>query len=98
MQKTFATLRQEAQDAGNPVQLYRVVEAANSKLYRNINKAKLLSYTHGSAADADHYFQNVIPGWRRIVNEINAIWTATVAGKSADEIVSIITEASPSAA
>lgn len=98
MAKTFAALKAEAEAADDNVSLYRAVDAANGKLYRNINNAKLLSYTHGSAADADHYFQNVIPGWQRIVNDINAIWTSAVAGKSAEEIVSIITRASPSAA
>lgn len=96
--KTFAALKDEARNASSLPALYRAVDAANGKLYGNIAKAKLLSYTHGAAADADHYFQNVIPGWQRIVSEINAIWTAAVAGKSAEEIVSIITEASPSAA
>ncbi len=93
MTKTFAALKTEAESASSPVALYRVVKAANEKIYRNIAKAQFLSFTPGAAADADHYFQNVIPGWQAIVSEINAIWTAAVNGKPADEIVEIITEA-----
>lgn len=93
MTKTFATLKTEAAAASSLVDLYRVVNEANGKLIRNINKAKLMSYTHGMAAEADYYFGQVIPGWQAIVNEINAIWTRAASGKPASEIVVIIEEA-----
>lgn len=93
MTKTFAALKSDALVASSPVDLYRVVKAANEKIRRNIAKAQFLSFTPGAAADADHYFQNVIPGWQATVNEINAIWTAAVTGKPAEEIVEIIVEA-----
>lgn len=98
MTKTFAALKIEAQNASSPVSLYRVVKAANDKIYRNIAKARFLSFTHGAAAEADHYFQNVIPGWQAIVSEINAIWTNAVNGKPAEEIVEIIMAAEIEAA
>lgn len=88
--KTFAALKAEAEAATDDVALYRVVEAANAKLRRNIGKAQFLSCSPGLAFEADHYFQNVIPTWQRIVAEINAIWTAAVNGKPAQEIVAII--------
>lgn len=90
---TFANLKIAAINASNNVELYKVVDAANGKIRNNIAKAQMLSYTHGAAADADHYFQNVIPGWQKIVNEINTIWTDAVTGKPAEEIVEIIMEA-----
>lgn len=93
MTKTFAALKTEAQTASSPVEMYRAVKAANEKLFNNIAKAKLLSYTHGMAAEAHYYFETVIPGWQKIVNEINAIWTAAVTGKPTEEIVAIIEEA-----
>lgn len=93
MTKTFAALKQEALTASNPVDLFRAVKEAGDKLHLNIAKAQMLSYTHGRAAEAHHYFETIIPGWQAIVNEINAIWTAAVTGKPAEEIVSIIIEA-----
>lgn len=90
MNITFAQLKINAEAAADMVALYKVVDTANEKLYRNIKKAQMLSYTHGAAADADHYFQNVIPAWQIIVNEINAIWTAKATGLSAEKIVEII--------
>jgi hypothetical protein len=90
MNKTFAALKIEAETAKDMVSLYRAVNAANTKLYRNIKKAQFLSYTQGAAADADHYFQNVIPAWQIITNEINAIWTAKASKLSAEKIVEII--------
>lgn len=91
--KSFATLKAEALVASSPVDLFKIAKASNDKLLRNIAKAKLLSYTHGMAAEADHYFQNVIPGWQRINNEIHDLLAAAMSGKSAEEVVSIITEA-----
>jgi hypothetical protein len=93
MTKTFAALKTEAQNASSPVELFRVAKAANDKLLRNVAKAKLLSYTHGAAADASHYFENVIPGWARINDEIHAMLRNVMAGKSADEVVAILKEA-----
>jgi len=93
MTKTFTALKSDALAATSPVELFRIAKASNDKLLRNVNKAKLMSYTQGMAAEADHYFQNVIPGWTRINNEIHALLAATMAGKPADEIISIIEEA-----
>jgi hypothetical protein len=91
--KTFAALKQEAETASSNVELFRIVKQAGDKLHRNISKAQLMSYTHGMAADASYYFEHRIPVWQTAVNEINALWTAAVRGKSAQEIVAIIMEA-----
>lgn len=93
MTKTFAALKTDAQNASSAVELFRIAKASNDKLLRNINKAKLLSYTHGRAADAHHYFENVLPGWSRINDEIHALLRAAFTGKSTDERLAIINEA-----
>lgn len=93
MNTTFATLKIATETASSPVEMYRAVKAANEKLFRNISKAQMLSYINGRADEAHHYFNNVIPGWQKTVNEINAIWAAAVSGKPAEEIVAIIEEA-----
>jgi hypothetical protein len=93
MTKTFTALKIETASASSPVEMYRAVREANEKLQNNIAKAQLLSYTHGRAAEAHSYFETIIPGWQKTVNEINAIWTAAVTGKPAEEIVAIICEA-----
>jgi hypothetical protein len=93
MNKSFAALKTEAAAASSPVELFRIAKASNDKLLHNIGRAQMLSYTHGRAADADHYFQNVIPDWQRINNEIHDMLKTAFAGKSADEVVAIITEA-----
>ncbi len=92
MTQTFEALKTSAQNASSLVALYATVKDANEKIHRNIGKAQMLSYSHGRAAEAHHYFQNVIPGWQNTVNEINAIWSKAVKGKSADEIVEIVME------
>lgn len=92
MNASFETLLNNTKAANDLVAMYRFVKAANEKLQSNIRKAQFMSYQPGRAADADHYFQNVIPAWQATVNEINAIWTAAVTGKTAEEIVSIMTE------
>jgi hypothetical protein len=93
MTTTFANLKIATETSSSPVEMYRAVKAANEKLFNNIAKAQMLSYSHGRAAEAHHYFETVIPAWQVVVNEINAIWTAAVTGKPAEEIVSIIIEA-----
>lgn len=90
--QTFASLKTAAQGASSAVELFRIAKASNDKLLRNVNKAKLMSYTNGMAADAHHYFENVIPGWTRINNEIHALLRNAMVGKSAEEITAIIEE------
>jgi len=92
MKSSFETLLNNTKSANDLGAMYRFVKAANEKLHSNIRKAQFMSYQPGRAADADHYFQNVIPGWQATVNEINAFWTNAVSGKSASEIVAIMTE------
>lgn len=91
--KSFAELKTAAQNASSAVELFLIAKASNDKLLRNISKAKLMSYTQGRAADADHYFQNVIPGWTLINNEIHDLLRAVMDGKSADDRAAIITKA-----
>lgn len=93
MPKTFAALKTEAENAPSPVELYRIAKASNDKLLRNINKARFLDCMHGRAAEAGHYFENVIPGWSMTNDEIHAIWSKAANGKSAEELVAIIMEA-----
>jgi hypothetical protein len=93
MTTTFANLKIATETASTPVEMYRAVKAANEKLFNNIAKAQMLSYSHGRAAEAHHYFETIIPAWKVVVNEINAIWTDAVTGKPAQEIVAIIIEA-----
>lgn len=95
---TFAELKIAAENAKTAAELYRVADAANKKLLLNVGRAKLMSYTHGRAAEADHFFQNVIPEWNRITNEIFAMLRSAMADKSADEIVAIITSSEIEAA
>lgn len=93
MTKTFAAIKQDALNASSTVELFRVAKASNDKLLNNIAKAQMMSYTHGRAAEADHYFQNVIPGWKAINDEIHAMLRKAMEGKSAEEVVGIIKEA-----
>ena len=90
---TFAQLKTAAEAATNTVELFRIAKASNDKLMANVAKAKLLSYTHGCAAEAGHYFENVIPGWSRINDEIHDLLTAKLSGLTAEQIVGIINEA-----
>lgn len=90
--KKFSDLKFEAEQAADIVSLYRVVYAATAKLQRNIGKAQFIACMNGQADSAHDLFENVIPRQRRIVNEIIAIWTRAASGRSAEEIVSIITE------
>lgn len=92
MNASFANLLNNTKSANDLGAMYRFVKAANEKLHSNIRKAQFMSYQPGRAAEADHYFQNVIPVWQATVNEINSVWTNAVSGKSAQEIVSIMTE------
>jgi hypothetical protein len=89
---TFANLKAAAAATTNPVALFKIAKASNDKLLANIAKAKLLSYSHGRAAEAAHYFENVIPGWTRTNNEIHALLASAMKGKSADETLAVITE------
>jgi hypothetical protein len=98
MNKTFAALKTEAANASSPVELYRIAMVSGEKLQRNIGKAQLLAYTNGRAAEAHHYFENVIPGWQKINNEILAMVHTALNGRTAEEIISIITEAGEAAA
>lgn len=89
---TFANLKAAAEAITNPVELFKIAKASNDKLLANIAKAKLLSYSHGRAAEAGHYFENVIPAWSRINKEIHALLASAMNGKTADETVAIVTE------
>jgi hypothetical protein len=89
---TFANLKVAAEATTNPVELFKIAKASNDKLLANIAKAKMLSYSHGRAAEAAHYFENVIPGWNCINNEIHALLASAMEGKTADETVAIVTE------
>ncbi|ABF71350.1 p104 [Rhizobium phage 16-3] len=93
MIKTFAALKKDALNASSTVELFRIAKASNDKLRSNVAKAQMMSYTHGRAAEADHYFQNVIPAWQAINNEIHAMLRKAMEGKSAEEVVEIIKEA-----
>lgn len=95
MAKTFQTLKAEAQNASSASELFQVAKASNDKLIRNINKAKLMSFQHGRAAEAGHYFENVIPTWSAINDEIHSMLRAAMSGKSAEEIVSIVGAGNP---
>lgn len=94
MTKTFAALKTEALAATNPVDLYRIASESAEKLRRNVAKAQFMSYTPGRSADADHYFQNVIPGWTTINNEINALWRAAADKMSKRDLLETILTAS----
>lgn len=93
MSKTFASLKQDALNASSTVELFRTAKASNDKLRSNVAKAQMMSYTHGCAAEADHYFQNITPVWEAINNEIHAMLRKAMEGKTADEVVEIIKEA-----
>jgi hypothetical protein len=90
---TFAQLKTTALSATSALELYKVAKASNDKLLRNVNKAKLMSYTHGRAVEAGHYFENVIPGWAKINDEIHALLRDKMSGMSAAEVIKVIEEA-----
>ena len=83
MNASFATMLNNTKSARDLVAMYRFVKEANEKLHSNIRKAQFMAYQPGRAAEADHFFQNVIPGWQDSVNEINSFWTNEVSGKTA---------------
>lgn len=87
--QTFAALKTAAQNATTFAELYRVAATSNDKYNRNVRTAQMMAHTHGRAAEADHYFQNVLPGWAAINKEIHAMMTRTMVGKSTEEIRSL---------
>lgn len=87
---TFTELLAAAQKANSPEALYEINVQACDKLRRNIGKAQFMSMMNGRADEAEHYFQNVIPAWQNITNEIGKMFAASVAGMSTEEIVSIV--------
>jgi hypothetical protein len=90
---TFAQLKTSALAATSNVELFKIAKTSNDKLLRNVNKAKLMSYTHGRAVEAGHYFENVIPGWAKINDEIHSLLRAKMSGMSAAEVITVIEEA-----
>jgi hypothetical protein len=90
---TFAQLKTAALAATSNVELFRIAKTSNDKLLRNVQKATMMAYTHGRAVEAGHYFENVIPGWSKINDEIHALLTAKMSGLTAEQIVSVIQEA-----
>jgi hypothetical protein len=90
---TFAQLKTAALAATSNVELFRIAKTSNDKLLRNVQKATMMSYTHGRAAEAGHYFENVIPGWSKVNDEIHALLRDKMAGLSAEQVVEVIREA-----
>lgn len=90
---TFAALKTAALAATSNVELFRIAKTSNDKLIKNVNRAKLMSYTHGRAVEAGHYFENVIPGWSQINDEIHALLRSRMSSLTAEQVVEVIKEA-----
>lgn len=93
MTMTFEALKAAALAAEDEVALFKIVQETSEKYWRNVRTAQFMSYTQGRAAEADHYFQNVLPGWYETTKEIQAIFVKAVDGKTTEEIVEIIKKA-----
>lgn len=89
MTRKFSEIKALVENETDLVVLYRLVDEACVKLERNIKKLQFMSFTKDSAI-AEHYFQNVVPEWQKIVDEIVSFWTAAVVDLSTEEIVKII--------
>lgn len=87
---TFAQLKTAALAATSTVELFKIAKTSNDKLLANVAKAKMLAYTPGRAVEAGHYFENVIPGWAQINDEIHALLRDKMGRLSAPEVVKVI--------
>lgn len=93
MNASFETLLNNARAANSAEAIYAQVKEANAKFQSNIRKLQFMSMqNNGNAMVAEEYFQNRVPAWKAAVDEINAIWTRAVSGRSTEEIVAIMTE------
>jgi hypothetical protein len=88
----FAELKAAAVASQSAAELYKIATESNAKYLKNVRTAQLMSFTPGRAAEADHYFQNVLPGWKAINEEILALLRKAMEGKNAEEIAYIIEE------
>jgi len=93
MTRSFKDIKSAAIAAKDVVELYKVATESNQKYRKNVIAAQLMSYTAGRAAEADHYFQNVLPAWEAINEEILGMLRVAMEGKSVDEVLEIIEQA-----
>lgn len=88
----FVELKAAAEAAKSAAELYKIATESNNKYIKNERTAQMISMTHGRAAEAEHYFQNVLPVWKAINEEILAMLRKAMEGKNPEEIAYIIEE------
>jgi len=91
--RTFQSIWDEAASTRDPVKLWSLSQEIGEKYKRNADKMVFAYYTKGGVVDADDWFRNKEPTYRRLCNDVARMTADAISGMSTEEILDIVQRA-----